>query len=168
MNIDSLLLDIENLQPIPGRGEFLDFSQDYKIFLDYAHTENSIKKVVESVKDKFNKLILVTGAAGGREKEKRSRIGKYILNACDFVVFTMDDPRFEDVSDIINQMIGNIDKENYIKIIDREKAIKYALDMAKNGDIVLILGKGRDDYMAIGDKMIPYSDYLVIENYFNK
>lgn len=168
MDINTLLSRIEKLQPIPGRGEFLHFGQDYEIFLDYAHTENSIKTVIDSVKNKFKRLILVTGAAGGREKEKRPRIGKYILNTCDFVVFTMDDPRYENVLEIINQMIGNINKDNYIKIVDRKKAIEYALNMAQTGDIVLILGKGRDDYMAIGDKKIPYSDYSVIKNYFDK
>lgn len=165
---DEIVKKIENMSAIPGRGEVLDFSQNYKLILDYAHTENGIKTIVDSVKDKYSKIILLTGAAGGREKSKRSKIGKYILENTDLVIFTMDDPRFESVDEIIDQMIGEETSDNYVRINDRKDAIYYALKTATEGDIVLILGKGRDNYMAIEDKRVPYSDYDVIESYFNK
>ncbi len=157
---------IKKLKPISGRCEYLDFSQNYKLILDYAHTENGIKNIVENVK-KFNqKIIVVTGSAGGREREKRKYIGKYLLDNTDLVIFTMDDPRYENVDCIIDDMISMSDKTNYKRIISRPAAIKYALDSAEKNDIVLILGKGRDNYMAIGDEKIPYNDYEEIETYF--
>jgi len=79
-------------------------------------------------------------------------------------IFTMDDPRYESVDDIIDEMVG--DRNDYIRICDRVSAINYALSSATLGDVVLILGKGRDGYMAIGDEKVYYSDYEVIKNYF--
>lgn len=167
--IDSsyLIQKIKTLPPIKGRTESLDFGQNYKLILDYAHTLNGIKNIVESFQGKYKRTLLLTGAAGGREKEKREKIGKYILNHADFVIFTMDDPRYESVDCIIDQMIGNEKKNNYIRIINREEAIRYTLDMAEEDDLVLILGKGRDNYMAIEDKRIDYCDYDVISRYFH-
>lgn len=162
----NVLLDrIKDFKPIDGRMENLNFGQDYTIILDYAHTYNGIKSVLECFKSAQH-IILVTGAAGGREKEKRSKIGKLILSKADFVIFTMDDPRYENVEDIISQMIGDFSTDNYESIIDRKKAIYRAFDMANSGDVVLVLGKGRDNYMAIEDKKLPYCDYDVIKSYF--
>lgn len=157
---------IKELKPISGRCEFLDFGQEYNIILDYAHTFNGIKNLIENVKKYDKRIIVVTGAAGGREKEKREKIGSYLLNNCDSVIFTMDDPRYESVDSITNQMIGESKNTNYIRINDRERAINYAFDNASKDDYILIIGKGRDNYMAIEDKRIPYCDYDVILNYF--
>ena len=163
---ENVIVDrIRNLKPICGRLEFLDFGQDYDIILDYAHTINGIKSVLSSFQN-YDKRIVVIGSAGGREKEKRSVIGQYVIENSDVSIFTMDDPRYESVNDIIDQMVG--DSEDYVRIVDREKAIRYALDIADNGSVVLILGKGRDNYMAIGDKKVYYCDYDIIERYFKE
>ena len=87
-----------------------------------------------------------------------------VMNNSDISIFTMDDPRNENVNDIIDQMVG--EEKDYIRINDREEAINHAFNIASKGDVVLILGKGRDNYMAIGDKKIEYNDYDVIEKYF--
>lgn len=165
--IDSSLLlsRIKKLRCIKGRTELLDFGQDYDIILDYAHTINGIRNVLDSFQN-YKKIITVTGCAGGREKEKRPIIGKMVIDRSDVSIFTMDDPRYESVDDIIDQMVGK--NEDYIRIIDREEAIKYALDIASKDSVVLILGKGRDNYMAINDKKVYYSDYDVISNYFKE
>ena len=94
-------------------------------------------------------------------------MGKITSNLSDLVIFTMDDPRFEDPKDIIKEMTKDIKKNNYLKIIDRKDAIYKALTIAKTDDIVVILGKGRDNYMAIKDKKIEYSDYDVIKSFFD-
>lgn len=160
-----LIKRIKNTKPISGRCEFLDFGQDFDIVLDYAHTTNGIKSVLEAFKNyNYQRIITVTGAAGGREKEKRPVIGKIVMDNSDISIFTMDDPRNENVDDIIDQMVG--ERKDYIRIKDREEAIHYAFDIATKGDAVLILGKGRDNYMAIGDKKVEYNDYDVIVKYF--
>ena len=88
------------------------------------------------------------------------------MSNSDISIFTMDDPRYEDVNDIIDEMVGN--NKNYIRIVNRDDAICYALSIAGSGDVVLILGKGRDNYMAIKDKKVSYSDYEVVKKYFKK
>ena len=159
-----LLLDrIKKLSPIKGRCEFLDFGQDYDIVLDYAHTINAVSTLLDSFKD-YETIITVTGAAGGREKEKRPIIGKNVIEKSTVSVFTMDDPRYEDVNEIIDQMVG--DSTDYVRIPDRVEAIHYALSIAPPKSVVLIIGKGRDNYMAIEDKKVPYCDYDVIKDYF--
>ena len=80
----------------------------------------------------------------------------------------MDDPRLEDVNDIIDDMISNCNNKNYERQLDRVAAISKVFEIAKPGDAVLIIGKGRDDYMALGTEKIPYCDYDVIVNYFKK
>lgn len=165
--LPSLLIErIKNLNVISGRRELLNFGQKFDIILDYAHTLNGIVNVLKSVSD-YKRVITVTGAAGGREKEKRSKIGKAVLEMSDLVIFTMDDPRNESVDDIIDDMISISDKKNFERVIDREKAIFRAFSLANEGDVVLVLGKGRDNYMAIGNKKIPYCDYDVIKKYFD-
>ena len=163
---EQLIESIAKLKTISGRREYLDFGQDYDIILDYAHTYNGIKSILESVSN-YKKIITVTGAAGGREKEKRPKIGSLVLDKSDIAIFTMDDPRYENVDDIIDQMVGDTKKE-YFRVIDREEAIAKAFELADSDSIVLVLGKGRDNYMAIEDRKEIYSDYDVIKNYFEK
>ena len=162
---NELIDNIKKLTPISGRCEELDFGQDYTIILDYAHTINGIENILNTFKD-YDRIITVTGCAGGREHEKRPIIGNIVMSKSDISIFTMDDPRFENVDTIIDEMVG--ENKDYIRIIDREEAINYALSIASIGDVVLILGKGRDNYMAIGDKKVKYNDYDVIKRYFNK
>ena len=160
-----LVDSICKLKVIPGRREYLHFGQSYQIILDYAHTYNGIINIVSSI-DKSKRIIVVTGCAGGREKSKRNKIGKYLLDNCDLCIFTMDDPRYENVNDIIDDMVRDCDSK-YLRIIDRKEAIYKAFDLADSDSVVLILGKGRDDYMAVKDKRISYSDYDVISSYFS-
>ncbi len=162
---NELISNIKRLTPISGRCEELNFGQDYTIILDYAHTINGIENILNTFKD-YNRIITVTGCAGGRDHEKRPIIGNVVMSKSDISIFTMDDPRFENVDTIIDEMVG--ENKDYIRIIDRKEAINYALSIASEGDVVLILGKGRDNYMAIGDKKVKYNDYDVIKRYFNK
>lgn len=167
-SIEEIINRIKNIKVPKGRCEFLNFGQKYYIILDYAHTTDAFNKIYKYLnKVKMGRIITVTGSAGGREKEKRSIMGKVILDNSDYVIFTMDDPRFENVDDIIDDLVSDTNKTNYERIIDREEAIKKGLSIAKKNDIVLIAGKGRDNYMAIKDKYISYNDYNVIKKNLN-
>jgi len=166
-SFEEILEKIPNLTLAPGRSEMLEFGQKYKIVLDYAHTPNALYNILTFLNSiKKGKVITVTGSAGGREKEKRQDMGKVCQELSDLVVYTMDDPRYEKVNDIINDLIDKT-KDNYIAIEDRKEAIKKAFEIADENDIVLIAGKGRDNYMAIEDKYIDYNDYEVIKKYFD-
>lgn len=167
MKIEEVLAKVENLKQIEGRLEVLPFTNKYMVMLDYAHTTDALDKILTYLnKIKKNRIITVTGSAGGREREKRPSMGKVVLEKSDYVIFTMDDPREEDVNQIIDDLLATSDLTNYERIIDRKEAIYKALAMAEDDDIVFITGKGRDNYMALGKEYLPYSDYEVIKSYF--
>ncbi|MBD9098975.1 UDP-N-acetylmuramoyl-L-alanyl-D-glutamate--2,6-diaminopimelate ligase [bacterium] len=168
ISIEEVLKRVESLYQIEGRLEILPFTNKYIIMLDYAHTTDALDKILTYLnKIKKNRIITVTGSAGGREKEKRPGMGKVVLEKSDYVIFTMDDPREEDVNSIIDDLISDSKLTNYERVIDRKEAIYRALSIAEEDDIVFITGKGRDNYMAIGKEYLPYSDYDVIKEYFN-
>ncbi len=166
---DTLIKRIPMIHVPSGRMQFLHYGQPYHIILDYAHTPDAFLKIYPFLQTiKKGKIITVTGSAGGREKEKRSPMGKIVLENSDNVIFTMDDPREEKVDTIIDDLVSDSKKTNYERIIDRKEAITHALDMAQEKDIVLIAGKGTDNYMALGKEYLPYSDLEVVESYFKK
>ncbi len=169
LSISKILIKLSKIRTIAGRMEKLEFGQPYQIILDYAHTPDALDKILSYLNQiKTGRIITLTGSAGGREKEKRPAMGKIVLEKSDFVIFTMDDPREEDVNQIIDDLIGDATATNYIRIPERKKAIFKALEMAQKNDIVVLAGKGRDNYMAIGKEYLPYSDYEVVEAYFKK
>ena len=166
-SIEEIIKNISNIKVPKGRMEFLNYQDGYNIIIDYAHTPDAFKKIYGFLnKVKIGKIITVTGSAGGREHEKRKEMGKLVLNNSDYCIFTMDDPRNEDVNSIIDELVSDTNKTNYERIIDRHDAIKKALDKATKDDIVLIAGKGDDNYMAIGNDYLPYKDEDVVISYF--
>lgn len=174
--INSLSIDIniitnilKQIYPIPGRMNSFKTRNNSTIILDYAHTINATKEILKFTNSiKKGKIITVVGSAGGREKEKRKEIGKIVTELSDKVIFTMDDPRYEKVQDIVNDMTKKVTTNNYIYIKNRKKAIKKAIAISKENDIILVLGKGTDNYMAIKNKYKKYNDLKVIKKYIKK
>ena len=157
---------IKKLPQIPGRFEVFKTKKDSFCILDYAHTANGLKQVLELLNSiKQNKIITVSGSAGGRDKTKRKDMGQIILNNSDYTYFTTDDPRYENPKTIIKQMIGKTKKKNYTIELNRSKAISKSIKESNKDDLILIAGKGRDNYMAIKNKKIPYNDYNEIKKY---
>lgn len=161
-DINDIIKRLPLIKTPSGRMEVFK-NKNYYLILDYAHTEDAFKEIYSFLnKVKHGRIITVTGSAGGREHEKRSLMGKIVLDNSDYCIFTMDDPRNEDVNSIIDDLVSKTNKTNYERIIDRHLAIKKAISMAKDNDIILIAGKGDDNYMAIGDDYLQYSDKVVI------
>ena len=168
-DIETIIQKVPNIVAPSGRVEFLHFGQDYHIVLDYAHTPDAFSKLFNLLdKIKTGRIITITGSAGGREKEKRAPMGKLVLEKSDYVIFTTDDPRYEKVEDIIKDLVSESNQTNYEIVIDRKEAIYKAFGIAKANDIILVAGKGIDNYMAIEDKYLPYSDLEVIKEYFDR
>lgn len=164
--LSELLPKIEKLPIISGRMEPI-INCEYTVMLDYAHTTDAFQKILPILnRMKKRNLVVVTGSAGGREKEKRGPMGKYILENADYVIFTMDDPRNESVLSIISDLTKDSKNKNYEIIEDRKQAIHKALAGAQKGDIILVAGKGCDNYMAIGDEYLPYCDVDVIQEFY--
>ena len=166
IDIEKMIELIKKIKPIPGRMNTFITNKGSNIILDYAHTINATKSVLEFANQtKKGKIITVVGCAGGREKEKRKEIGKLVTELSDKVIFTMDDPRYEKVKDIVNDMLKEVNVDNYFYIKNRKKAIKKAIKIAKENDTILILGKGTDNYMAIKNKYKKYNDLNTIKKY---
>lgn len=162
-DIKDLILKTKNLV-IPGRMQVIDKGQNFFCIVDYAHTTNSIKNVLEFANTlNVNAIKVITGQAGGRDQTKRKDIGKIVLENASYAYLTEDDPRHEKVEDIINMMLENTSNTNYEIILKRKDAISKAIKEAKNNDLLLFLGKGVDKYMAIEDRRDSYDELEEIE-----
>lgn len=158
-DINKLIANIKNIK-IAGRLDIIDRGQNFTVMVDYAHTPNGIMQLLKFVKGlDVNKIIVVIGQAGERDAVKRSEVGKIVATIADLAIFCYEDPRGEDPNDIIDMMCLEIKNlNNYIKIVDRSEAIKYAISVAEENDIVLILGKGNETYEKLKDRVIYFND----------
>ena len=154
--------EIEYFGGVSGRMEVV--SQNPMVIVDFAHTDDGIYKVLDSLKDRD--LAVVFGAGGDRDRGKRPRMGAVAGRFAKKIYITSDNPRSEDPQDIINDiLVGLKGKEGVKAIVDRKEAIETALSELENGEILLILGKGDEDYQEIGDKKIPFDDREVVTDY---
>mgnify|MGYP001571238428 CR=1 FL=1 len=156
---------IEALKGLPGRLESVMCGQNFSVYVDYAHTEDGLENVLKSLRElKPNRLISVFGCGGNRDKTKRPAMGRISTELSDAVVITSDNPRGEEPMDIINEIIKGIapGKNNYTVEIDRFRAIKKALESAKEGDIVLVAGKGHETYQVFKNTTLPFDDREVV------
>ena len=166
ISIEEIINIIKSIKQVPGRLNTFITKKESIIILDYAHTVNATKNILEFANNiKKRNIITVVGCAGGRDKEKRKEIGQIVTNKSNNVIFTTDDPRYEKVKGIIKDMTKELKKNNYIYIKNRKKAIKYAINISKRDDLILILGKGTDNYMAIKNKYKKYNDLKQIKKY---
>ena len=153
-------------EPI-GRMQKINY-KDNAIFIDYAHTPDAVIKVLRTVKKIKNKgIITVIGCGGNRDKEKRPLMGKAACKNSSYVIFTNDNPRNEDEKLIMKDILKGA-KEKYEVIYDRYDAIKKGIYLLNGKKILMILGKGHEDYQIVGDKKLPFSDIDVVTKIINK
>jgi len=155
----------QNLQPVKGRLERIE-GNGFSIFVDYAHTPDALKNVLQTLKAfKKGKIITVFGAGGDRDRSKRPVMGEVASELSDLIILTSDNPRTEDPLKIIDDIKSGIKGNSFKVIPDREKAIKEAVFTASKGDIILIAGKGHESYQIIGKKIIPFDDLKTAQKY---
>ena len=160
VSFEEVIPNIKNIE-ISGRLDMLpNIGQNFKVMIDYAHTPNGIENLLEFVHTlDFNRSIVVIGSAGERDFLKRPLMGKAVVDNASYAIFTYEDPRSEDPRDIINMMVRDIeDKSRYEIVVDRSEAIKRAIDIANENDIVLILGKGNETYQKLKNEVIYFND----------
>lgn len=151
----------------PGRMQKLEY-KDNVIFIDYAHTPDAVKNVLNTVKSLPNKgIITIIGCGGNRDKGKRKIMGKIATKYSSYVIFTNDNPRGEDETVIMNDILKGA-KKNHEVIYDRYEAIKKGISLLNGKKILMILGKGHEDYQIIGDKKYHFSDVQVTNEIINK
>jgi UDP-N-acetylmuramoyl-L-alanyl-D-glutamate--2,6-diaminopimelate ligase len=161
----AVMAGIESLLQVPGRLELLPSPAGVRVYLDYAHTPDGLEKVLQAVSEYIHRrIILVFGCRGSRDTGKRPQMGQIAERYADEIILTSDNPAGEDP----NAIIADISKDMIKKpafVPDREMAVQYALELAREGDIVLITGKGREEYQLVGKTSIPYSDHHAVASY---
>lgn len=176
LSLNTIKDGLEEISSIPGRLEIIPNDSKKFIFVDYAHTPDALENVLNSLKSlTTNRIICVFGCGGDRDKEKRPQMGEIAGRLCDLAIITSDNPRTEKPMDIINQILRGTMKvlsneytlsglttgfyeKGYAVEPDRRKAIRLGITVSRPGDVVLIAGKGHEDYQIIGDKTIFFDD----------
>ncbi len=154
---------VENFSFVPGRLERIGTSLGFTVFVDYAHTEDALKNVIETLRElSCGKIIVVFGCGGERDKTKRPKMGRVVSELADYAVITSDNPRSEEPLAIIEDIVRGVRGDNYCIIPDRKEAIQKSLAQARKGDIVLVAGKGHEDYQVLKTGKIHFDDREVV------
>lgn len=156
---EEIISKIPLIHGAPGRFEPVKIDRDFTVIVDYAHTGDALENILKSINEfKANRVITVFGCGGDRDKTKRPIMGGIAEKYSDIVIVTSDNPRTEDPEEIIKDIVVGLTKENHIIEIHREKAIEKAISLAEKNDIILIAGKGHENYQVIGREKIHFDD----------
>lgn len=158
-DINSIQEGILSLKAVNGRFETIEFDNK-KVIIDYAHTPDALEKLLKSAREiTKNRLICVFGAGGNRDPLKRPKMGKIASELSDIIIITSDNPRFEEPMNIIKDILKGVEKDKNIFIEeDRRKAIALAIDISEQNDVIVIAGKGHEDYQEIKGQKYHFSD----------
>ena len=168
---EDILIALSTLGSVSGRLEPIRSADGFTAIVDYAHTPDALENVlnaIHEVLDGRGKVITVCGAGGNRDKGKRPLMAKEAARQSDRVIITSDNPRFEDPQEIINDMLAGLDRQQMKKvlsIVDRREAIRTACMMAQKGDVILIAGKGHEDYQEIKGVKHHFDDKEVVREF---
>ena len=169
---EDVLVAMSTLKSVSGRLEPLRSPEGFTAIVDYAHTPDALEnvlKAIHEVLDGKGQVITVCGAGGNRDKGKRPLMAQEAVKQSDTVIITSDNPRFEDPQDIINDMLAGLDKQQMkkvISIVDRREAIRTACMLAQKGDVILVAGKGHEDYQEIQGVKHHFDDKEVLNEVF--
>ena len=165
INLDELVGITKEIYPPKGRCETYKVGKGYAV-VDYAHTPDAVEKVIEAYTElKRNRIITIIGCGGDRDPIKRPIMGNIATKLSDYVIFTNDNPRTEDPQKIMDDIVKDNHSKNYEIIFDRKEAILKGIKMLEKDDILLVLGKGHEDYQIIGHEKIHFDDAEIIKNY---
>ncbi len=170
----SCLKSISQLKNVPGRFQTYQTSNGVMLVIDYAHTPDALKNVlntINKIRTQNESLFTIIGCGGNRDQEKRPLMGKTAASLSSKVIFTSDNPRDEDPEQIIEQInagVKPIDFKKTMSVTQRREAIKVACQMSKPGDIILIAGKGHENYQEIRGERKPFDDYKIAKEMLSK
>ncbi len=166
ISLKSIKLGLEDVV-VPGRCEIAtkEYDLGFDVVIDYAHTPDGLENILKTARE-FTKgrLISVFGCGGDRDKGKRPIMGKIGSNLSDIAIITSDNPRTEEPLDIIKDVISEMPKKNYTVVENRKAAIKEAIRIAQKGDVIVVAGKGHEDYQILKDKIIHFDEREVISD----
>lgn len=165
IDFSQLKYALKSLQHVPGRMEQYQLKNDSLCFIDYAHNPSSFEAVLSTLRSMTSHLIVVFGAGGNRDPQKRPLMGAIAQRYCDIIILTSDNPRDENPAMIANQIEHGFDFNQKIELykeLNRVKAIEFGYSLTKKGSILAILGKGRDEYQIVGDLTFPFKERSII------
>lgn len=171
---EEVLLILSTLRPVSGRFDAIRSPKGYTAIVDYAHTPDALVNVLEAIHEVLRgrgQVITVVGAGGNRDKGKRPLMAQESVKRSDKVIITSDNPRFEEPQDIINDMLAGLtdtDMQKVISIADRKEAIRTACMLAQRGDVILIAGKGHENYQEIKGVKHHFDDKEIVKDIFEK
>ena len=141
-----------------------EYNLPYEIIIDYAHTPDGLENILKTAKAfTKGKLISIFGCGGDRDKVKRPQMGKISIDIADVTIITSDNPRSEEPMDIIKDIEVGLSKDKYIVIENRKEAIKKAINIAKEGDVIVIAGKGHETYQILKNETIHFDEREVVK-----
>lgn len=164
VDIDAIIEALETFKAVPGRFELIEEGQEFAVVVDYAHSPDGLENILKTAQGiTKDEIILVFGCGGDRDRTKRPIMGEIAARYADRVIVTSDNPRSEDPNTIIDEIVEGIrrgiQQGNTFEVLpDRKEAIYRAVNVAKSGDIILIAGKGHENYQILGDKTIHFDD----------
>ncbi|GAA0723963.1 UDP-N-acetylmuramoyl-L-alanyl-D-glutamate--2,6-diaminopimelate ligase [Clostridium malenominatum] len=166
ISLNAVKNGLENLSGVPGRCEIVtkNYNLGYDVIVDYAHTPDGLDNILKTARE-FTKgrLISIFGCGGDRDKTKRPIMGNIGTELSDVAIITSDNPRTEEPLMIIEDILKGIKKDNYIVVENRREAIKTAMGMAREGDVIVLAGKGHEDYQILKDKTIHFDEREVVK-----
>lgn len=171
---DRILSELSTLKPVAGRFETIRSSQGFTAIVDYAHTPDALTNVLDAIHEVLDgqgRVITVVGCGGNRDRTKRPIMAREAVRLSDQVILTSDNPRYEEPQAIINDMADGLNSAQMKKtlcIVDREQAIKTACTLAKEGDVILIAGKGHEDYQDVKGVKHHFDDREIVKSIFEE
>lgn len=161
--LEVIIRALENVSGVSGRFEAVNAGQSFSVIVDYSHTPDSLENALQTVKEFAEKdIYVVVGCGGDRDKKKRPLMAEIACNEATFPIFTSDNPRSEEPLSILKDMEEGVKGNSKYKIIaDRKEAIFYAIQQAKEKDVILIAGKGHETYQIVGNNVFDFDDRLV-------
>jgi UDP-N-acetylmuramoyl-L-alanyl-D-glutamate--2,6-diaminopimelate ligase len=163
MNAEEIADGCAAVTRVPGRLEPVEAGQPYQIIVDYAHTEDALKSLLLAVRDLTDrKIILVFGCGGDRDRGKRAEMGMAAEKGADVVIITNDNPRTENPDQILDDIEKGMTPGKHERILKRKSAIHRALDIVHPGDVVLLAGKGHENYQIIGTTKLPFDEKIIV------
>jgi UDP-N-acetylmuramoyl-L-alanyl-D-glutamate--2,6-diaminopimelate ligase len=162
VNLRDAVLSLGKSPQVPGRLELVPAKRQFQVFVDYAHTPDALQNVIKTLRELGpRRLLVVFGCGGDRDRQKRPLMGEIVDQSADYAIITSDNPRKEDPSAIIAEIEKGFRSTRYEKIVDRTEAISRAISLAQPRDIVLIAGKGHENYQEFADHTLPFDDIQV-------
>src|SRR5205809_481989 len=162
VNLREAVLSLGKSSQVPGRLELVPAKRQFQVFVDYAHTPDALRNVLKTLRELGpNRLIVVFGCGGDRDRKKRPLMGEIANRHADYAILTSDNPRKEDPNSIITEIEKGFRSTHYEKLVDRAEAIGRAIALVQPRDIVLIAGKGHENYQEFADHTVPFDDIQV-------